>query len=398
MTYQYTVRDPLGNTHKGSVDSPSVEEATQQLRRDGFSVIDIEDEDDEAGVGLFAKRISKKDIIYLTSQLAVMVDTGITISSALQSIFEQEENLSLKKVLVDLHDSVEAGEDFSTALSHHPKHFGQTYISLVRASEATGTLGEMLEQIADYLGKESEARGKVRAAMAYPGVMMVMAVGVTIFLLTFILPKFTPLFKSKGKELPLPTKILMGVSDVMMGYWYVWVALAVVALAAFILSQKTEQGRRIIDWIKISMPILGPTFRKVILSRSIRTLGTMLGSGVSMVDSLKLCAEVAGNVHYRDVWLEVLEQITAGRRICEVLTGNPLFPNVLVQMISAGEETGKLDVVLHKVSIYYDREVETSLKTTTSLIEPIMIGVMGFVVGGIGMALMLPIFSLSRPQ
>lgn len=398
MTYQYTVCDPSGKTHSGSIDSPTAEEAAQQLRRDGFQVIEIEDEDDAEGGGLFAKKISKKDIIYLTSQLAIMVDTGITISTALQSIFEQEENPSLKKVLVDLHESVEAGEDFSTALSQHPKHFGQTYVSLVKASEATGSLGEMLEEIADYLGKESEARGKVRAAMAYPAVMMIMAVGVTIFLLTFILPKFIPLFKSKGRELPLPTKILMGVSDVMLGYWYVWVALAVAALAAFILGQKTEQGRRVLDWIKISVPILGPTFRKVIISRSIRTLGTMLGAGVSVVDSIKLCAEVSGNVHYRDVWLEVLDQVTAGRRICEVLAGNPLFPSVLVQMIASGEETGKLDVVLHRVSIYYDREVEASLKTTTSLIEPIMIGVMGFVVGGIGMALMLPIFSLSRPQ
>ncbi|MEA1950240.1 MAG: type II secretion system F family protein, partial [Planctomycetota bacterium] len=169
-------------------------------------------------------------------------------------------------------------------------------------------------------------------------------------------------------------------------------------LAAFIISKNTEQGRRLLDWIKISIPILGPTFRKVIISRSIRTLGTMLKSGVSMVDSITLCADVAGNIHYRDVWLEVLEQVKSGRRICEVLAGNPLFPNVLVQMIASGEETGKLDMVLYKVSVYYDREVETSLKTTTSLIEPIMIGVMGVIVGGIGMALMLPIFSLSRPQ
>ena len=397
MTYQYTVRDPLGNTHNGVIDSPSVEEATQQLRRDGFQVIGIEDEDAQGG-GLFAKKVSKKDIVYLTSQLAVMVETGITISTALKAIFDQEENPTLKKVLAELHDAVEAGDDFSTALSRHPKIFGQTYVSLVKASEATGSLGEMLEQIADYLRKESEASSKVRAAMAYPGIMMVMAVGVTIFLLTFILPKFIPIFKSKGKELPMPTKILMGVSDVMMGYWYVWAALAVAALVGFILSQKTQQGRRVFDWVKISVPILGPTFRKVIISRSIRTLGTMLASGVSVVDSIKLCADVAGNVHYHDVWLEVLEQVKSGRRICEVLAGNPLFPPVLVQMISSGEETGKLDAVLQKVSTYYDREVETSLKTTTSMIEPIMIGVMGFVVGGIGMALMLPIFSLSRPQ
>ena len=395
MAFQYTARDSLGKTHNSTIDSATAEEATEQLRRDGFQVIEIQDEDDD-GDGIFSRGVSKKDIIYLTSQLAIMVETGITISTALQSIFEQEENPTLRKVLVELRASVEGGDDFSTALAKHPKLFDQTYISLVKASEATGTLGEMLEQIADYLRKDADARGKVRAAMAYPAVMMVMAVCVTIFLLTFILPKFIPLFKSKGTELPMPTKVLIGVSDVIMGYWYIWAALAVASLAAYIIGRRTEQGRRVLDWIKISMPILGPTFRKVIISRSIRTLGTMLGAGVSMVDSIKLCAEVAGNVHYHDVWLEVLAQVTGGRRICEVLAGNPLFPNVLVQMIASGEETGKLDLVLHRVSIYYDREVETSLKTATSLIEPIMISVMGVVVGGIGMALMLPIFSLSR--
>ncbi len=397
MTYQYTAKDSLGNTHNGTIDSPSIEEAGQQLRRDGLQVVLIEDEDEEFSESLFAKRISKKDIVYLTSQLAVMVDTGITLSTALKAIIDQENNLTLKKVLADLHESVEGGEDFSTAISKHPKYFGQTYVSLVKASEATGSLGEMLDQVADYLRREADARSKVRAAMTYPAVMMGMAIAVTVFLLTYILPKFLPLFKSKGKVLPLPTKILMSVSDVIMGYWYAWLALAIVMLVGFIISKRTEQGRRLLDWIKISAPIVGPTIRKVILSRSIRTLGTMLESGVSMVDSITLCADVSGNVHYRDVWMEVLEQVKSGRRICEVLAGNPLFPSVLVQMISSGEETGKLDKVLQRVSIYYDREVETSLKTTTSLIEPIMIGVMGVIVGGIGMALMLPIFSLSRP-
>ena len=395
MAYQYTARDPLGKTHQDTIDSPSAEAAVEQLRRDGFSVIDIEEEDDD-GEGIFSRGVSRKDVIYLTSQLAIMVETGITISSALEAVFEQEDNPSLRKVLVELRSSVESGDDFSTALAKYPKLFDHTYISLVKASEATGTLGEMLDQIAEYLRKESDARGKVRAAMAYPSVMMCMAVCVTIFLLTFILPKFIPLFKSKGAELPMPTRVLMAVSDVIMGYWYIWAVLAAAALAAFLMGRRTEQGRRTLDWLKINVPVLGPTFRKVIISRSIRTLGTMIGAGVSMVDSIKLCADVSGNVHYRDVLDGSARQVTAGRRICEVLAGNPLFPNVLVQMIASGEETGKLDVVLNRVSIHYDREVETALKTTTSLIEPIMISVMGVVVGGIGMALMLPIFSLSR--
>ncbi len=392
MTYQYRVRDPLGNTHDGTIEAASPEDATQQLRRDGFQVLELE----EAEGSLFPKRVSKNDIIYITNQLAVMVDTGITLSTALGGIVDQEPNPTLRKVMTDLRDSVEGGEDFSSVLAKYPNLFDKTYVSLVKASEATGTLGPMLERIADYLRKEVEIRGKVRAAMAYPAVMMVLAFGVTIFLLTYILPKFTPLFKSKGADLPGPTLMMMSLSDALLGYWYFWLAGVIVLVVGFFYGKRTEPGRKILDWVKINLPIIGPMSRKVTISRSIRTLGTMLQSGVPIIDSIKLAGEVSGNFYYERLWDHVLDEVTGGKRICEVLTGNPLFPRVLVQMIASGEETGKLDKVLEKVSTYYDREVETSIKATTSMIEPIMISIMGLVVGTIGLALLLPIFSLSK--
>jgi len=394
MDYQYRVKDPLGKLHTGTLEAASLDEAEQQLRRDGFQILDLDEA--EASTGLFGGRVSKSEIIYTTSQLAIMVDTGITLSAALAGIVEQEQNPALRKVLGELKDAVEGGEDFSTALARHPRLFDKTYVSLVKASEATGALGTMLDRVATYLRKEMETRGKVRAAMAYPTVMLVLAVGVTIFLLTYILPKFTPLFKSKGADLPGPTKLMMTVSDAILGYWYFWLAAAVGLIVGYLLAKRTEPGRQFFDLVKISLPVLGGMFRKVTISRSIRTLGTMLASGVPMLDSLKICAEVAGNYHYEQLWLQVRDQVTAGKRICEVLQGNPLFPRVLVQMISSGEETGKLDYVLERVSTYYDQEVETALKTATSLIEPIMITAMGFIIGTIGLALLLPIFSLSK--
>jgi len=393
MTFQYRVRDPLGKTHEGNLEAESLEEATQQLRRDGFQILDLSE---EGGGGLLAKRVSKNEIIYFTSQLAIMVDTGISLSAALSGIVEQEPNPTLRRILRDLRDTVERGEDFSSALAQHPKLFGKTYVSLVKASEATGTLGPMLDRIADYLRKEVETRGKVRSAMAYPMVMMFLALGVTIFLLTYILPKFTPLFKSKKIKLPGPTVIMMGASDALLGYWYLWLAGLVVLIVGFLFARRTEPGRQALDWIKINLPLIGPMTRKVTISRSIRTLGTMLASDVPIMDAIKLAGEVSGNYYYEKLWEHVLEEVTAGKRICEVLHGNPLFPSVLVQMVAAGEESGRLDMVLERVSTYYDREVETSLKTTTSLIEPIMIAVMGGIVGTIGLALLLPIFSLSR--
>ena len=394
MTYKYRARDPLGNTHEGTVEAPTVDDATQQLRRDGFQIIDI-DEDESVG-DLFPKRVSKNDVIYVTSQLAIMVDTGITLSAALAGIVEQEANGTLKKILAELQAAVEGGEDFSTALTAYPKLFDKTYVSLVKASEATGTLGSMLNRIAGYLRKEVETRGKVRAAMAYPAVMMFVATGVTIFLLTYILPKFAPLFKSKGTQLPRPTLIMMTLSDAMLGYWYLWLIGFIVLATGFFYGKRTEPGRKILDWVKINAPVIGPMSRKVTISRSIRTLGTMLTSGVPMLESIRLAGDVSGNFYYERLWSGVLDEVAGGKRICEVLRDDPLFPKVLIQMIAAGEETGKLDTVLEKVSTYFDREVETSIKTTTAMIEPIMISVMGVVVGTIGLALLLPIFSLSR--
>jgi len=394
MNFQYRVRDPIGGIHDGEVEAASAEEAAQQLRRDGFHVIDIDESED--GEGLFPRRVSKTDLIYVTSQLAIMVETGITLSTALDGIMEQEANPTLCRILKDIKGSVEGGQDFSTALARYPECFDKTYISLVKASEATGSLGPMLDRIANYLRKEVETRGKIRAAMAYPTVMMVLALGVTIFLLTYILPKFTPLFKSKGTQLPRPTLIMMSLSDAMLGYWYLWLLGAAAVVAGFLYGRRTELGRKSLDWIKINAPIIGPMFRKVTISRGIRTLGTMLASGVPIMEAIRLAGAVSSNYYYERLWNHVLEEVTSGKRICEILQDNPLFPRVLVQMIAAGEETGQLDSVLEKVSVYYDSEVETSLKATTSLIEPIMISIMGVVVGTIGLALMLPIFSLSK--
>jgi len=393
MAFQYRVRDPGGNVHDGTSEALTLDEASQELRNGGFQILSIEEVDEG---GLFPKRVSKNDLIYVTNQLAIMVDTGINLSTALTGILQQETNPTLKKVLRDLKMGVENGEDFSTALARHPSLFDKTYVSLVKASEATGSLGTMLERVAVYLRKEVETRGKVRAAMAYPAVMLVLAIGVTIFLLTFIMPKFTPLFASRGTKLPAPTVLMMSISDSMMHRWYLWIAVAVALVIGYVYSRRTQAGRQVIDWLKINVPILGTMFRKVTISRSIRTLGTMLGSGVPMLEAIHLAGEVSGNIHYERLWETVLQEVTGGKRVCEVLQQSPLFPRVLVQMIACGEETGKLDRVLERVSVYYDQEVETAVKGATAMIEPIMISVMGAVVGTIGLALLLPIFSLSK--
>jgi type IV pilus assembly protein PilC len=395
QTFTYSARDMLGKLIEGSLEVESRDEAMSRLKRDGLNVVELAEE--TSSFELLPKRIRLGDVIFVTSQLAVMVDTGINVSTALGSIAEQESNSALKTVLTDLRNRVEGGEDLSSALSRHPKQFDKTYVALIKAAEQTGRLGEMLETVSNYLRNQLETRQKVRAAMAYPSIMAVLAVGVTIFLLTFILPKFEPMFTRKGVKLPRPTIIMMTASDILLDYWPAWVALAIALLATYFFGRRTPTGRQIIDWVLINAPIVGPMCRKVTISRSLRTLGTMVASGVSMLEAIRLTAEVAGNYYYEQVWLRVLEQITQGNRIVESLKTEPLMPPTLVQMISAGEETGKLDTVLAKVSGYYDREVEASLKATTSMIEPLMICAMGVIVGGIALGLLMPIFQLSRP-
>ena len=394
-SFAYQVRDPRGNLHEGVIDAATADDASQQLRRDGFQVLQLTEEE-SSSLGLFPRSVKRTELVYVTNQLAVMVDTGIPLAIALQGIEEQEQNPTLKHILKQIRNEVEQGQDFSAALAKHPKLFDKTYISLIRASEATGALGPMLERIADYQRKELESRAKVKAAMAYPVVMLVLAIGITIFLLTFVMPKFAPMFVSKGIDLPKPTIVAMAISNSLINYWYLWIVGIIGSIVGFIQGRKTEVGRQFWDRVKISVPLMGPMNRKIVISRSIRTLGTMLSSGIPMLDALKLSSDVAGNHHYEKLWREVSERVMAGEQICETLRGNPLFPQMLVQMISAGEQTGQLGKVLERVSNYYEQEVETSLKAVTSIIEPLLIVVMGGVVGTIGMAMMLPIFSLSK--
>jgi type IV pilus assembly protein PilC len=395
-TFAYQARDALGHLVEGTLQATSRDEVLAQLKREGLAVLELEEAATQ--VDWLGSRVRTSDIIFVTSQLAVMVDTGITLSTALGSIADQETNPTLRQVLLDLKTSVEQGEDFSAALARHPRYFDKTYVALIKASEQTGSLAEMLETVACYVRSQLETRQKVRAAMAYPSVMAVLAVGVTIFLLTYILPKFEPLFSRKGVTLPAPTRLMMSISDTLLHHWYLWLAGGCALVGAVVVGRHYETGRQMLDWLKIHLPIIGPLCRKVTLSRSVRTLGTMVGSGVSILEALRLTSEVAGNWYYQQAWLRVLDQVTQGRRIGEVLRQErALFPPTLVQMIDAGEETGKLDTVLSKVSNFYDREVETSLKATTSLLEPLMICVMGGVVGGIALGLLMPIFQLSRP-
>lgn len=395
QTFAYQAKDQLGNLLDSSIEAENEDEARALLTGDGLQVVSIEEESG-FNFSLGGGRISRNDIIYMTSQLSVMIETGINLSAALAGIASQEKNEALKTLILDLKHDIDGGEDFSLVLSRRPKYFDQTYVALIRASEQTGLMGEMLEKISLYLRKEAETKGKIRAALAYPTVMICLACGVTIFLLTFVLPKFEPLFNRKGVKLPSTTIIMMKSSDFLLNYWQFWVPALVALLIGFLFFRRSEPGRRFLDSAKLKLPIVGSMIKKVAIARSLNTLGTLVRSDVPMLQSLELTALVCNNTQYSQLWRSVIDSVTSGSQIHECLRKSPLIPSTIVQMIAAGEETGRLDDVLEKVSSHYEHDVDLSIKTTTSLIEPIMIAVMGVVVGGIALSLLMPIFQLSR--
>ena len=398
MQFTYQARDTTGRIREGEIGAADADEATRQLRQGGLYLLSFEEAGEKSNRGelhLFKKRIPRIDIIFLTNQLAVMVDAGVPLANALEGLARQSENPTMKSMLERIGQRVQAGDNFSAALAEYPKQFDKTYVNLVKASEASGTLAQMLERIATQTQAELETRQKVKGALMYPAAMMVMCVGVSIFLLTYVFPKLMPMFATRTIEVPLPTKLMIVLSTGLTNYWYAFIAAAVVLIGFLFWMRRQTWGRTAFDWCWLHVPVLGPMLRKVIIGRSLRTLATTVNAGVPVLEALELSARVSNNVFYERCWTRVGEQVTAGKQIHESLEGNRLFPQTLLQMIACGESTGKLGEILNKVGEYYEREIANAVKAATSLIEPIMVFAMGGVIGTIALAMLLPIFTLS---
>ena len=399
MQFSYTARDVAGNARAGTVAAATVAEAAAQLRQDGLFVVSLVEEKAQAAKTalqtVWRKRIPRSEVIGVTAQLAVMVDAGVPVAQALRGAGAQATNVAMRDLLDRVAGYVESGDAVSVALSRFPRAFDRTYINLVKAGEASGTLGPMLDRLALQMQAEQETRQKVIGALIYPAAMLAMCVGTSTFLLAYVFPKLTPMFSARKIDLPTPTKLLMFVSDAITNYWYAFIALAVSLVVFFLYARTQSWGRRALDWFWIRVPILGPMLRKVALSRSVRTLATTVNAGVPMLESLRLAGSVADNVWYEEAWANAADQVTGGRQIHQALEGHPLFPPTLLQMIASGETTGRLGQVLNRVSDAFDREVANAIKSATSMIEPMMVFVMGGIIGTIALAMLLPIFKLS---
>ncbi|HOI55335.1 MAG TPA: type II secretion system F family protein [Phycisphaerae bacterium] len=341
-------------------------------------------------------RITQRDILTVTRQLSVMVKAGISITQALENMAQQTTNPKLAKLLFQLYDDVEAGKPFSEAVAAHPKVFSPLYIHMIQASELSGSFSHILSRIADYLSQQLETRSQVIAAMLYPMIIGVMAVLVTIFMLTFILPQFLVFFEGKEDLLPLPTTLLLGLSWSMTTFWYFYIAGAIALAIGLVVFSRTDAGHYFFDTLKLNVPVFKKLFHCLYLSRGLKTMGELVNAGVPMLETLNVTAKVTGNLHYRDLWLQVRDTVQQGQTISQTLLRSTLMPRGVTQMISAGEESGSLANVLADVSEFYDRELKAVIKASTAVIEPLMIIVMGGVVGFVASSIMLPIFQLSR--
>jgi len=338
---------------------------------------------------------SRKDILNFTNQLSVMVRAGISLQDSLESIAEQQEKQKFKVIITDLKNQIEAGQSFSQALAEHPQVFSNLYINMVAAAEISGSLSSMLQRLAEYLDGEAETRSQVRGAMVYPIIIAVMAVFVTIFLLCFVLPRFTAVFAGKEHLLPAPTKILMASSAFLRGYWFVIIPAVGGLVGGFLYFIGTNVGRLWWDKTKLVLPLIRTLCRNLYITRSLHTMGVLMRAGVPILDTISVTAQISGNVLYKDMWIGVYADVRQGKKIASSLGQYNLMPSNVVQMVRSGEDSGTMSDVLRDVSDYYARELKTVIKTVTSMIEPIMIVVMGVLVGFIAMSIILPIFKMS---
>jgi len=339
---------------------------------------------------------SRKHILHFTSQLAVMVRAGISLQDALDGIGEQCDNNKFKVVIRDLKFRIEEGNSFSQALAEHPNIFSNLYINMVAAAEASGSLSDMLQKLAEYLDQEAETRSQIKGAMVYPVIIAVMAVSVTIFLLCFVLPRFTAIFKGKEHLLPTPTIVLMATSAFVRHWWYLMIPAVGAGFWGFWYFINTPVGRLWWDKTKLVLPLIRTLCRSLYITRSLHTMGVLTRAGVPILNTISITAHISGNALYKDMWLGVYEEVRQGKKIAASLSRYTLMPSSVVQMIRSGEDSGSMADVLRDVSAFYARELKAVIKAVTSMIEPIMIVCMGCLVGFIAMSIILPIFKMSN--
>lgn len=399
-TFQYKVKDKSGKLVEGSLEAENAQLVVSKLRSMGYVPIEIQQ---QGGTSLqrdlklpFSDRIKLKDVAVFSRQFATMINSGLSLLRSLSILAEQTESKPLAEVANQVRMDVEKGSSLSQAMSKHPKAFNRLYVSMVRAGEVGGALDSVLMRLADTIEKQVELRRKVKSAMTYPLVVAILVLTIVTAMLLFVIPMFQGIYKELGGTLPAPTQFLINISKICRKFWYLIFLVEIGGAFAFRRWINSEEGRKQWDAIKLKVPIFGKLVRKTALARFSRTLSALVRSGVPILESLDIVAETAGNYVVATAVRETQAAVKRGDPLSKKLEDHPVFPPMVVQMIAVGEETGALDEMLDKIADFYDQEVEATVDALTSLIEPLLIVVMGVCVGGMIISLYLPMFNIIK--
>jgi len=397
-TYQYSVRDKAGKVFTGTIEADSPAAVAQKLKSMGYAPMSIGEH--KAGLSRdlsipgFGGKVKLKDLAVMSRQFATMINSGLSLMRALSILAEQTPNKKLADVLAEVRNEVETGQALSSSLALHPDVFPPLMINMVRAGEVGGFLDQVLLQIAANYEAEVKLRGKIKAAMTYPVVVFCIAMIAVTGMLLFIVPVFAKMFESLGAKLPAPTQILVNLSHLLKTFFPVIIILAIVGLVLWKKFKRDDRVRNVVDPMKLKIPVFGSLFQKIAISRFTRNFGTMLHAGVPILQALDIVADTSGNVVVANAVRDVQESVRNGESLTAPLAHHSIFPPMVVQMMSVGEDTGALDDMLHKISDFYDQEVEATTEALTSLIEPLMIAFLGGMIGCMIIALYMPIFSI----
>jgi type IV pilus assembly protein PilC len=393
--FEYTAKNATsGQILKGTLDVPTKEEVIAFIRKNRMILVSTRVAPAQVRLPSFRKGVSTRDVVIFTRQFATMINAGLPLVQSLSILAQQTENKTLKEVTKAVVYDVEAGNTLADALRKHPKAFPELYVNMVAAGEAGGILDTILLRLATFLEKNDALIRKVKGAMVYPAVIISVAVIAVAVLLIFVIPTFSAMFASVNMTLPLPTRVVIGASHILTRYWWLIIGGVVAALFALRTYYGTPNGKKTIDGGLLRAPVLGDLLRKSAVSRFTRTLGTLISSGVSILDGLEITAKTAGNRVIHDAIMSSRQSIAGGETIAGPLLASGVFPPMVISMISVGEQTGGLDEMLAKIADFYDAEVDVAVSALLSLMEPIMIVVLGVIVGGMVVAMYLPIFDM----
>lgn len=397
MKLNYKAINKEGKTVKGVIEGKNTNEAVNYLRSYGFLPINVTEKKENilAGYFPFLKGTSSSDLLFFTRQLASMLSSGLTLMQALNILKEQVQKPAMIEVLTGMVTDIEEGKSFSDAIAKHPHVFSPIYISLIKAAETSGLLDKVLLRIADNLEKQQKLGSTIKGALMYPAIVIIGMVAVMTIMMIFVVPQLTTLYQNLDISLPLSTQIVIGLSNFMITFWPIIIGVVVFMVSFYSRWHKTETGKMIVDDFMLKLPVFGKLIRQMVLTEFCRTLGLLVGSGALIVEALKETAAVAGNVLYQNAVLGIARRVEKGMSIGDAMQIYGLFPPILVQMVKIGEETGKLDESLLKVSEYFEREVDETVKTLTTALEPIIMVILGLGVAFLIISIITPIYNLT---